>query len=156
MYLNVFSNWHYLQNNFKSKRYTLQRPSCSSSYKVVVYIQKLHRFCNTSSPDPIYPTSPLGQDMTQGQILSGVWRVWIQSFPSPRLVASPKLKNLVSPTILPIAGGRIIGFIPFPRLLVLCEMQSVSSRIWTRVAVSISYDDNNYTTGTPSPDDCPK
>ena len=24
-------------------------------------------------------------------------------------------------------------------------MQSVSSRIWTRVAVPISYDDNNYT-----------
>ena len=30
----------------------------------------------------------------------------------------------------------------------LCEMQSVSSRIWTRVAVSIFYDDNHYTTGT--------
>ena len=27
-------------------------------------------------------------------------------------------------------------------------MQSVSSRIWTRVAVSISYDDNHYSTGT--------
>ena len=27
-------------------------------------------------------------------------------------------------------------------------MQSVSSRIWTRVAVFISYDDNNYATGT--------
>ena len=27
-------------------------------------------------------------------------------------------------------------------------MQSVLSEIWTRVAVSISYDDNNYTTGT--------
>ena len=27
-------------------------------------------------------------------------------------------------------------------------MQSVSSRIWTLVAVSISYDDNHYTTGT--------
>ena len=27
-------------------------------------------------------------------------------------------------------------------------MQSVSSRIWTRVAVSISYDDNHYTTIT--------
>ena len=27
-------------------------------------------------------------------------------------------------------------------------MQSVSSRIWTRVAVSISCDDNHYTTGT--------
>ena len=49
---------------------------------------------------------------------------------------------------LPIAGGRIIGFIPFPRVLVLCEMLSVLSRIWTRVAVSISYDDNHYTTGT--------
>ena len=27
-------------------------------------------------------------------------------------------------------------------------MQSVSARIWTRVAVSIFYDDNHYTTGT--------
>ena len=49
---------------------------------------------------------------------------------------------------LPIAGGRIFGFIPFPRVLVLCEIQSASSRIWTRIAVSISYDDNHYTTGT--------
>ena len=49
---------------------------------------------------------------------------------------------------LPIAGGRIIGFIPFPRVLVLCEMQSVSSRIWTRIAVFISYGDNDYTTIT--------
>ena len=31
-------------------------------------------------------------------------------------------------------------------------MQSVSSRIWTRVAVSISYEDNHYTTGTSSTD----
>ena len=46
---------------------------------------------------------------------------------------------------LPIAGGRIIGLIPFPRVLVLCEIQSVSSRIWTRIAVFISYGDNDYT-----------
>ena len=52
------------------------------------------------------------------------------------------------PYYLPISGGRIIGFIPFPRVLVLCEMHSASSKIWTRVAVSISYDDNHYTTGT--------
>ena len=31
-------------------------------------------------------------------------------------------------------------------------MQSVSSKIWTRIAVSISYDDNHYTTGTSFPD----
>ena len=49
---------------------------------------------------------------------------------------------------LPIAGGRLTGFIPFPRVLVLCEMQSISSRIWTRVVVSISNDDKHYTTGT--------
>ena len=29
-------------------------------------------------------------------------------------------------------------------------MQSVSSRIWTRMAVFISYGDNDYTTGTSS------
>ena len=33
-------------------------------------------------------------------------------------------------------------------VLVLCEMQSISSRIWTRIAMFIFYDDNNYTTGT--------
>ena len=33
------------------------------------------------------------------------------------------------PYYLPIAGGGIFGFIPFPRVLVLCEMQSVSFRI---------------------------
>ena len=27
-------------------------------------------------------------------------------------------------------------------------MQSVSSRIWTRVTVSMSHDDNHYTTGS--------
>ena len=32
-------------------------------------------------------------------------------------------------------------------------MQSVSSRIWTRIAVFISYGDNDYTTGTSNDDD---
>ena len=45
------------------------------------------------------PNPSTRQDMTQDQILSGVLQVWIQSFPSPRLVASPRLKNLVCPTI---------------------------------------------------------
>ena len=50
---------------------------------------------------PYLPTPPLGQDMTEGQFLSGVSQVWIQSFPSPRLVASPRLKNPDCPTIYP-------------------------------------------------------
>ena len=32
--------------------------------------------------------------------------------------------------------------------LVKCEMQSISSRIWTHVVGSISFDDNHYTIGT--------
>ena len=59
-----------------------------------------------------------------------------------------RTKSAMGKPSLPIAGERIIGFIPFSRVLVLCEMLSVSSRIWTRVAVSISNNDNHYTTGT--------
>ena len=33
-------------------------------------------------------------------------------------------------------------------------MQSASSRIWTHVAMSISYDDNHYTTGTSKEMNC--
>ena len=43
----------------------------------------------------------VGQNMTQGQFLSGVQQVGIQNFPSPKLVASPRLKKPVCPTIYP-------------------------------------------------------
>ena len=49
---------------------------------------------------------------------------------------------------LPIARGRIIGFIPFPRVLVLCENAVSLVQDWTSFAVSISYDENHYTTDT--------
>ena len=45
-----------------------------------------------------------------------------------------------------LATGRIVVFIPFQRVLVLCKMQSASSRIWTWVAVSTCYYGNHYTT----------
>ena len=50
---------------------------------------------------------------------------------------------------LTIAGRWIIGFIPFPRVLVLWEMWSAASWIWTRVAVYISHSDNHYTSELP-------
>ena len=68
------------------------------------------------------------------QFLSGASLVWIQSFSSPRPATIP---------ILFIAGGRIVGFILFPRILALCEMQTAWSRIWTWATESISYDDNH-------------
>ena len=90
-------------------------------------------------------TPPLGQDMTQGQFLrKGLNSEFSFSYTS----CFTNAEEISLPYYLPIAGGRIIGFIPFPRVLVLCQMQSVSSRVWTRVAVSISHDDNHHTTGT--------
>ena len=67
----------------------------------------------------IYPTPPLGQDMTQGQFFK-------RSLTGLTSCLTKAEKSNLS-YYLPI--GRLIGFIPFPRALVLCEMQSVSSRI---------------------------
>ena len=85
--------------------------------------------CKTLS---IYPHQHY-QDLTQ-VILSGAYQVLIQSTPSPRLVAIPRLL---------ITRGRIVGFKAFLRILVLCKIQS-SSRIWNRVALSIFDGNNNY------------
>ena len=94
------------------------------------------------------PTPLLGQDMTQGQYC---FKWSLKGLNSEFSFSKTScLTNAVEPSLpyyLLIAGGRIIGFIPFPRVLVLCEMQSALSRIWTCVAVSISYDGNHYTTG---------
>ena len=57
----------------------------------------------------------------------------------------PRLKRLICPTI---AGKRIPGFIPFSRVLALCEIQTVSSRTWTQVTVFISYGNNHDTTSS--------
>ena len=55
--------------------------------------------CCNSNTNHIYLTPPLGQDMTQGQFL--FFNRFEFSFPSPRLVASPRLENLICPTIYP-------------------------------------------------------
>ena len=91
-----------------------------------------------------YPTTLHEQGATQGNFLSEVEQVWIPKFPSSWLFATRRLKSPVYSITLPIAKGRIIGFIPFSSVLALCEMQTFSFRIWTRVTVSISYDDIHY------------
>ena len=69
-------------------------------------------------------------------------------FPFSKTSCLTKAKEPSMPDYLPKAEGRTTGFIHLPRVLVVWEMQSVSSRIWTRVAEFISFDDNHYTTGT--------
>ena len=101
-------------------------------------------------PNPLYAIH-IYQPLHSGRIWHEVNfkaefnRFEFRVFPYPRLVAFTKAEEPSLSYYLPIAGGGIIGFIPFPRVLVRCEMQSVSSRIWTRVVVSISYADNHYT-----------
>ena len=70
--------------------------------------------------DPIYPTPPFGQDMTQGQFLKRSLAGLNSEF-SFKTSCYTKAEEPSLPYYLPIAGGRIIRFIPFPRVLVLCE-----------------------------------
>ena len=92
------------------------------------------------------PTPPPGQDRTQGQFFKRSLTGLNSEFSFSYTICLTKAEEPSLPYYLSIAGGRIIGFIPSLRVLVLCEMQSVSSRIWTGVAVSISNDNNHYTT----------
>ena len=59
-----------------------------------------------------------------------------------------KAKELSLRYYLPLVGGRLIGFIPSPKVFVQCELKSASSRFWTRGSVSISKDNNYYATST--------
>ena len=91
---------------------------------------------------PDFSTPTHKQDVTRGhfnQNLRGLNSEFSFSLTSCHV----KVKEPSLPLNLPKAGGGIVGFIRFPRVLALCEMQSVSSRIWTRVAGSISTDDNH-------------
>ena len=53
---------------------TLEKPERNNKYQKgqLEYIQGQIDEIRNSVEDPIYPTPPLGQDMTQGQFLSGV------------------------------------------------------------------------------------
>ena len=81
--------------------------------------------------------------MTQGQFFKRSLTGSNSEFSFSYTSCLTKAEEPSLPYYLPIAGGRIIGFIPFPKY-VKCNQ----SRIWTRVAVSNSCDDNHYTTGT--------
>ena len=77
-----------------------------------------------------YPT-PLwnGQDVIQGQFLSRVHLVWIQSFLSIGLVA---LTRLQSALLFTRSWGEEMN-IDFPRALAKSETQLAPSMIWTQV-----------------------
>ena len=57
-----------------------------------------------------------------------------------------KVKEPSLPYQLLIDGGRIVGFLSFPRLLAQCEMETALLKIWTLIGVSTSYNDKYYVT----------
>ena len=57
-----------------------------------------------------------------------------------------KVKESASRTIVTLTGATIVEFIPLTKVSALWETETDSFMIWTRVAVSISYDGNYYTT----------
>ena len=77
----------------------------------------------------IYPTPPYVKDVTQGQFLSGVLTGLNSEYSFSLTGCLTKAKKPSLPYNQPITGERIIGFILFPRVLVLCEMQSELMRV---------------------------
>ena len=74
------------------------------------------------------------------------------SFPSPRLVAIPKLKSPVCPTIYPYLEGEYLDSYPFTGVFALCEILTVLSIIWTWLAMSIFNEDHHAMNSSSSPD----
>ena len=60
-----------------------------------------------------------------------------EEFSFSKIGCHNKVKYLSLSNYLLVLEVRIVEFIPFARLLPLCEIQKDMSRIWTRVAVSI-------------------
>ena len=90
----------------------------------------------------IYLTPLHEQDMTQGQVFKQNLTGFISEFSFSESGYHTKIKEPNLPYYLPIAGGRIVGFIPFLRVLALREKPTASFRIWTLFTMSISYDNN--------------
>ena len=72
------------------------------------------------------PSARAGYDTRS--IFMRSWTGLNSEFSFYKISCPTKAEESSLPCYLPIVGVRTIGFIPFPR--VLCEMPSVSSRIW--------------------------
>ena len=84
----------------------------------------------------LYPTPLLELDMTEGQFLRKILTGLNSKFFCSYISCYSKVKELY---LLVTAGGRIVGFIPFRRVWVPCEMKTASSRIWTWVTYNSMY-----------------
>ena len=146
LFLPLWSNLWQKGGNDTKKKSELANPQIQLSLSYCPHFRSASSRLGKFRCCMYLPTPLPRQDVTQSQFLSGV------SFLFRLFLLLDWLPNQGWKTSLPyylaITGGRMRGLIPFPRVLMLCEMQPATSRIWTRVTMSISYDDNHYTMGT--------
>ena len=77
----------------------------------------------------IYPTPLQKLDITQGQFSKWSLTGLNSDFFFSLTGCHTKVKEPSLSYYLLIAGGRIVGILTFPRVLVSCKMQTASSRI---------------------------
>ena len=97
--------------------------------QVMDWVRWEHKFIHTYVYVFTNPSSWEGCDT--GSIFQGSLTCLNSEISFSKTGCLTKAKEPSLPYYLPLAGRRIIRFIPFPRVLVQCEMQSASSRIWT-------------------------
>ena len=93
----------------------------------------------------IYPTLLHKQYVTQSQFFN--WNLMNLNLEFSFYIGCyTKIKELSLPYYLSIARRRIAGCIPYPSVSVQYKMYIASSRIWTWITVSFSYDNSHNIT----------
>ena len=117
---------------------------CVSIYMCIYLSIYIYIYIHTHTHTHTFCCILLMKDVTQSKFLSNLNREFFFSLTS----CHTKVKEPSLPYSILIARWRIVGFIPFPKILALCEMQTALSRNWTLFAVFISYHSNHYSMGT--------
>ena len=104
-------------------------------------LQVVNTIANSSTSNS-YPTARAG--CYKGSIIKRSLTGLNSEFSFSKTGCHTKFKEYSLLYYLPMAGGKIVEFLLFPKVIAFTD----SSRIWTQVAVSISNDENHYTTGT--------
>ena len=94
---------------------------CTEHTPQIQYLYELYTYL---------PTPSLGHVMTQGHFFKRSLTGLNSEFSFSETSCLTKAEEPSLPYYLPIAGGRTIGFIPFPKVQAQCEMQSVTITPW--------------------------
>ena len=85
----------------------------------------------------------------QHKVIILVKHNWFEfTLPSPRPVVMSRFKGTNQLCYFFMIWLRMVGFIPFPKLLVLCGIQKDECRIWTCVTGPISFDSKRFCINT--------